>query len=281
MSELSVVILTYNEEENIAQALESVCGWADKVVVLDSFSTDKTVEIASTYPCEIFTNRFKGYADQRNHSIKNLGVDSEWMLFLDADEWVSVEAKEEIKKLISKVPKENGFYIKRRFIWMGKWIRRGYYPTWLLRLFRTHKSHCESRLVNEHIVVDGDIGFLQNDIIHDDQKGISEWINRQNKFATLEMEELFKNRNNKDENLNVTFFGTQAERKRWLREKIWNKLPPLIRPFFYFHYRYFVRGGFLDGKEAFIYHFLQGLWLPFLIDVKYLMKKKQVKSEKK
>jgi len=164
---------------------------------------------------------------------------------------------------------------------MGKWIKRGYYPTWILRLFRHGKAHCEERAVNEHLIVEGDTGYLQNDFIHGDLKGLSEWIDKHNKYATREALELYKNETNvNQEEIRDRLFGSQAERKRWIRHKIWNKLPPLIRPMFYFIYRYFLAGGFLDGKSAFIYHFLQALWFPMLIDIKFLEMKRKSKKDK-
>ncbi|MBI5373873.1 MAG: glycosyltransferase family 2 protein [Candidatus Schekmanbacteria bacterium] len=266
---LSVIILTYNEEQNIAQVLGSVCGWAEDVLILDSFSTDRTLEIAREFKCSISQNKFENYAIQRNYALQKLPVKTEWVLFLDADEWAPDDLKNEITSLIASNPEENGYFIKWRLIWMGKWIKRGYYPTWMLRLFRYGKAHCEGRSMNEHIIVEGKTGYLKFDFIHEDKKGITDWIEKHNKYASREAEELFKNPEEEGQ-IDVSLFGTQAQRKRWLRYRIWNNLPPLIRPFIYFFYRYVLTGGFLDGRAAFIYHFLQGLWFQFLIDVKYL-----------
>ncbi len=268
---LAVIILTYNEEANIAQALDSVAGWADECHVLDSLSTDRTVEIARQYGARISQNKFVDYARQRNHALDYLPIRSEWVLFLDADEWLPDAIKQEISTLIAISPEENGFYIAWRLIWMGRWIRRGYYPTWILRLFRYGKGRCEDRAVNEHLIVDGATGRLRNDFIHEDRKGVTDWIAKHNGYATREALELFNTRAASNyQEIDARLFGTQAQRKRWLRYKVWNRLPPLIRPLFYFFYRYILAGGFLDGREAFIYHFLQGLWFPILIDVKYL-----------
>lgn len=266
---LSVIILTYNEEANIAQALDSVCGWAEKVFILDSFSTDQTVKIAEKYHCAIFRNPFENYAKQRNYALEKLPINTEWVMFLDADEWIPDDLKNEIASVIASDPQENGFFIKFRLIWMNHWIRRGYYPTWLLRLFRYGKGRCETRSLNEHCFVEGKKGYLQHDLMHQDRKSVHEWIDKHNRYAVKEAQELI-HAELQPFPKNARLFGTQAERKKWLRYHIWNKLPPLIRPFFYFFYRYMLKGGFMDGKAAFIYHFLQGLWFPFLIDVKYL-----------
>lgn len=270
---LTVVILTYNEEANLPQALRSVCGWAQQVIVLDSLSTDRTVEIARESGCEIFQNRFVDYAKQRNHALA-LPIRNEWVFFLDADEWLEEELKQEIRTVITGNPPENGFFIKLRFIWMGRWIRRGYYPTWILRLARRGYVRCEARGVNEHLIVNPPVGRLKHDLIHEDRKDLADWIAKHIHYARREAEELLKRdgRVAQDE-INARLFGTQAERKRWLRRHLWERLPPLVRPWLYFTYRFVLRGGFLDGRRAFIYHFLQALWFPLLIDVFYLQKK--------
>ncbi len=245
--------------------------WAKEVHVLDSFSTDDTVNIALSRACIVTQHEFVDFSKQRNYAIENLPIGSTWILFLDADERLTTELKAEISEMVRSEPVENGFYLNRRLIWMGKWIRRGYYPTWILRMMRVGKGRCEDRSVNEHLIVEGKVGYLRNDFIHDDHKGIHDWIEKHNIYASREAAELMTRKEAaNEEQIPISFRGAQAERKRWLRLRIWNRLPPLVRPFLYFLYRYFFMGGFLDGSRAFIFHFLQGLWFPLLIDIKYL-----------
>ena len=177
---LAIIILTHNEETNILQALDSVIGWANEVFVLDSFSTDRTLEIARQYGCQITQNKFENFSKQRNCALDDLRIRSEWVLFLDADEWLPGQLKQEISTLIAMSPAENGFYVKRRLIWMGRWIRRGYYPCWILRLFRYGHARCEDRTVNEHLIVNGTTGYLRNDFMHEDRKGVTAWITKHN-----------------------------------------------------------------------------------------------------
>ena len=277
---VAVVILTFNEQLNLAQALRSVHGWAHEVYVFDSFSADRTVEIARELGAQVMQHRFENYARQRNAALDLLPIRSDWVLFLDADEWLPEALKLEIDALIASNPVENGFYLPRRFIWMGRWIRRGYYPTWILRLFRRGKGRCEDRSVNEHFTVEGATGRLRNDFIHEDLRGVSDWIDKHNRYTTLEAQELFRQRSEQAGEIDARLFGTQAQRKRWLRHRVFNRMPPLLRPFLYWAYRYVLLGGFLDGREAFIYHFLQALWYQFLIDVKYLeMKWQQARND--
>jgi glycosyltransferase involved in cell wall biosynthesis len=270
-SNVAVVILTLNEAANLPHAIRSVLGWAREIVVVDSNSSDGTAEIARDMGARFFINKFESYSHQRNFALEGTGIASEWILFLDADEWVTDDLKREITLLINSNPKENGFFVKWRMIWMGKWIRRGYYPTWILRLLRRGKGRCEQRSVNEHLIVEGGTGYLSCDFIHEDRKGLDHWLHKHVGYATKEADELLRrDQQALQTEIDAKFWGSQAQRKRWVRYRIWNRLPPLIRPFIYFFYRLILRGGILDGREAVIYHFLHALWLPFLIDAKYL-----------
>jgi glycosyltransferase involved in cell wall biosynthesis len=266
---LAVIILTYNEESNLPQALRSVCGWAEQVIVLDSFSTDRTVEIAEGFGCEVYRHPFEDYAKQRNHAL-TLPIRHEWLFFLDADEWLPGDLKAEIASLIASRPAQNGFYVKMRFIWMARWIRRGYYPSWILRLVRCGQVRCEDRPVNEHLIVDGVTGRLQNDFVHEDRKGIGDWVAKHNAYAAREARELLRQRTAEYRELDGRLFGSPPQRNRWIRQRIWERMPPLLRPFLYFLYRYVVRLGFLDGRAGLVYHTLHGLWYPLLISCKYL-----------
>ncbi|MCK6589043.1 MAG: glycosyltransferase family 2 protein [Polyangiaceae bacterium] len=270
--DLAVVILTYNEEDNIAQALGSVCGWARQVFVLDSWSSDRTLEIANQFDCIVQQNKFEDYGRQRNHALDALPITTQWIFFLDADEWIPSDLRREITDVLARSPRENGFLVKYRMMWMGRWIKRGYYPTWLLRLFRRGKARCERRSVNEHLILEGEAGRLENDFIHEDRKSLSRWIQKHDAYAEREPAELFKE---PEGYIDASLFGTQAERKRWVRYKVWNRLPPLVRPVAYFWYRYFLRGGILDGREGFVFHALQAFWFPLLIDAKYLEMKRR------
>lgn len=271
MNSVVVIILTFNEEANISYALDSVKEWANEIYVLDSYSTDKTVQLVKEYGIKVFENEFEDFGKQRNYALENLPINSEWVFFLDADEWLPELLKNEIDELIEGNPIENGFYLKWRLMWMGSWVRRGYYPTWVLRLFRYGKAICGDRSVSEHLIIDGETAYLENDFIHEDRKGVADWISKHNDYSSREAKELIRNRddiNYKD--INADLFGTQAQRKLWVRYKVWERLPLLVRPFLYFFYRYFLRGGFLDGRAGFTYNFLQGLWFPMLTSIKYL-----------
>lgn len=214
----------------------------------------------------VFTRPFDNYAAQRNFAIQSLPIRTEWILFLDADEYLSEELKQEISRVV-RDSEVNGYYIKRRFYFMGKWIKwGGYYPTWILRLFKKDRGLFE-REVNEHLVIEGVTAKLQNDFADRNLKSLSFWWEKHIGYAQKEAEDLFR-QNKLHESFKLT--GSQAERKSWLRYKVWNKLPVMIRPFIYFFYRYFLRLGFLDGGRGFIFHFMHGLVYFLLIDIFYL-----------
>lgn len=267
---LTVVVLTWNEELNIEQCLRSVLGWAEQVVVVDSFSTDHTAGIARTLGAELYANTFEDYATQRNWALDNLELRNEWLLFLDADEYLTDELKEEIAGTLPVTDCE-GFFLKRRLYFLGHWIRHGgYYPSWILRLFRRGGARF-ARGVNEHVHLEGKVGYLQHDFIHDSKKPIGDWIDKHNRYASLEAEALFCGQEDGELRFIGDFLrGTPVRRKKWLRQKFYDRLPLFLRPFLFFVYRYFLRLGFLDGRAGFVYHFLQGFWFMMLIDLKYL-----------
>lgn len=275
---LSVIILTYNEELNIRNCLESVKDIAESIYIVDSFSPDGTIGIAKEYTEKIYQHPFKDQASQFNWALENLPVSTEWIMRLDADERITPELKNEITKELYKIPQEiTGLYVKRRVYFMGRWIKHGgYYPTWLLRIFRKGKAVCEQKNMDEHIVIlRGETAKLANDIIDENHKGLSFWIDKHNKFAEREMRETVNIHNMRTgEEINPHLTGGQVQRKRWLKKNVYLKLPLFFRPLFYYIYRYVFWLGFLDGKEGLIFHFLQGFWYRFLVDAKIYEYKK-------
>ena len=271
---LDVVILTRNEEENLPYALASVIGWAEAVWVVDAHSTDRTAVIAGAAGAHVVTHEFTGYAAQRTWALRTLPFTGDWVLFLDADEAVTPELRAELSAVLaSPPPGVAGFYVKRRFVFLGRWLRRGgYYPVWLLRVMRHRTARCEERAVDEHLLVEGPTARLRHDLVHEDHRPLSRWVDRHNQYATLTAREL-RYGGSRDA-LTARWDGTQAERKRWWYERVYRRAPLGLRAAAYFFYRYVVRGGFLDGREGFIYHVLQGLWYRVLTDAKLLEAKR-------
>jgi len=182
---VSVLILTYNEEVNLPYALESVVGWAGQIVVVDSYSTDRTVEIAQSYGADVYQHSYESARNQRNWALQNPSYHHEWILYIDADEQVSPQLQQEIADVLASVPESvAGFLVRRRFIFLGKWLRHGGFYTWFLRLFRRDRCRFDEFNIFEIPIVQGKIGRLNNDIIHQDHKSLSDWIAKQNLRAS-------------------------------------------------------------------------------------------------
>ncbi|MGB2705791.1 MAG: glycosyltransferase family 2 protein [Candidatus Omnitrophota bacterium] len=278
---ISVLILTKDEEPNIRQCLESI-KWADEIFIVDSGSSDKTLEIAGEYTGEISYHPFENYSRQRNNALNNLPVNNGWVLNLDADHRVSEDLRRELFALFEKEINKDikGFLISRRTIFMKRWIRHGgHYPTYHAVLFRKGYGFCEDRLYDQHFVVNGKVKILKGDIIDIITDSITKFIERHNRWSTLEAAEfLTGNPSEKSSAVRPDPFGNPMERRRFLRDT-YNRAPLFIRAFLYFLLRYFFRLGFLDGKEGFVFHFLQGFWYRFLVDAKiYEIRRKTEKS---
>ena len=261
---LSVVVLTYNEEIHLRRCLSSVRDIAREIVVVDSFSTDATVRIAGESGARVLQHEFSNQAQQFNWALDAANLSSDWILRLDADEYLTDELRDEIAERLSAVPASvAGFSMKRRVYFLGRWIRHGgYYPSIMVRLFRRGKGRSDMREMDEHIVVDGAIERLKEDFIDENLKGLEDWIAKHNRYATREAQASLRS-------VSAQYVsGDEETGRRVARRKIFLALPPFFRSFCYFIYRYFFRLGFLDGKEGLIFHFLQGFWYRFLVDAK-------------
>jgi glycosyltransferase involved in cell wall biosynthesis len=273
---VSVIVLACNEETNLPDCLKSLARLECEIFVVDSGSTDRTLEIAAASGASVFQHPFENYAKQRNWAQNNLPIRTEWVLHLDSDERLTPELVDEIEQVVHHAPADvDGFLLRRRTVFMGKWIKYGgHYPSFHLRLFRNGKGSCESRLYHQHFLVDGKVRPLRHDFIDVIMSDISVWSLRHIRWAELEARAILDSPVG-ERLVHGSYFGNAVERRRWLREEFYHRFPLLLRPFLYWVYRYFVRLGFLDGKEGLIFHFLQGFWAQFLVDVKIYEARKQ------
>lgn len=262
----SVVILTFNSELSIRDTLASVQALTDDIHIVDSFSKDSTVEIARSMGANVVEHTFEHYGAQRNWAIDSLQLRYPWQLHLDADERLTPELCAEIAALLDDPPL-NGYYLPRVMTFLNRPIRHGaMYPTWHMRLFRTPYGRCESRRYDQHFyLTEGTSAQLRHDMIDDLRMPLTEWTFRHNRWSDAEVEEQSAQRD--DGRIQPRFSGNPVERKRYLRH-LYNNAPLFVRPFGLFFYRYFLRLGFLDGTEGFIFYVLQTFWFRFLIDAK-------------
>jgi len=278
--ELSVIILTYNEEANLHTSLSSLQKLDAEIFIIDSGSSDRTIEIAKEYNCQVFNNPWENYAQQLNWGLKNLPITTPWIMRLDADERLTPELVTEIKEKLPLTPKNiGGYQMKRRVFFMGRWIRHGgYYPTWLLSIWRNGNGICEQRWMDEHIILsEGEIVDLQNDIIDENQKGLSFWVNKHNSYADREVKDMLAMEKAEENQQNILDNSqtSQASQRRWVKKNLYVKSPLFLRAFIYWLLRYTIGLGFLDGIEGMMFHFLQGFWYRFLVDAKIYELKRQ------
>jgi glycosyltransferase involved in cell wall biosynthesis len=282
-TKITVIVITYNEEYNIRQCLESVKGFTDDIIVIDSKSTDSTVEIAKDYTKNIYIIEQGHWAEIRNWAMRNADIKYEWVLFLDADEVLTSDLKLEISQLIESDPADNGFYIKRRFIFLNKWLKHGgLYPE-VLRLFRYKYTTYIMAGDVEYALVEGKTGKLKSDIIHNDLKPISYWIEKHNRISARAVDQYFLEKEmgfRPNENLPAEFELEGGAYKHWIKKNLWDKIPLIARPFIIFGYAYFFKLGILDGVEGFYYHSLQAFWYRILISVKIKEKIIQIKNKR-
>jgi glycosyltransferase involved in cell wall biosynthesis len=279
---ISVIVLTYNEEANIAACLDSVAGWVEEIFVVDSGSTDQTLAIAKAYTPHHVHHAFVNYGRQRNWALQNLPLQTEWVLHLDADHRVSEELKNELSGLFARGFSSDikGFLISRRTIFLGRWIKwGGHYPVYHAVLFRRGCGACEDRRYDQHVVVAGALQVLHGDIIDVIGDSLTRFVERHNRWATLEAIDQLTHRP-EGNSLQASPRGNQQEKRRFQRNMFY-KLPLFLRSFLFLAYRMVVKLGFLDGKEGIIFHFLQGFWFRFLVDAKIFEIQSKVRREGK
>jgi glycosyltransferase involved in cell wall biosynthesis len=290
MLDISVVILTYNEEIHIQRCIENVRGFASEIFLVDSFSSDRTIEIAESLGAKVFQNKWENnHARQLNWALENLPIRTKWVFRLDADEYLLPELVEELRQKTTDLPDDiTGILFKRRHIFLGKWMKKGIYPIRLLRMFQYRKAVCEQRWMDEYMqLLEGTSVEFEHDFVDHNLNNLSCFVSKHNGYAIreaidlLDVElQLIKSANNSVSVDNSgEAFGIQAviKRKKKLR---YARQPLFWRSFAYFVYRYFFRLGFLEGKEGFLWHFLQGWWYRTLVDAKIYEIKKACGTDK-
>lgn len=284
MLDISVIILTYNEEIHIKRCLDNVSPFVKQIFIIDSYSADSTLEIAKGYSnVIILQNKWVNYATQFNWALENASINSKWVLRLDADEYLTDELKDELKKRLQVLPDDiTGIVFPLRRVWMGKIIRHGMPQVKLLRLFQYGKAKSEVRLMDEHIqLLEGTSIDFNYEFADDNLNNLSWWTNKHIGYAIREAVDLLDMEYDLTGSAHADSqkeLNSQAKSKRLKKHK-YAKQPLFWRSFAYFCYRYFLKFGFLDGKEGFLWHFLQGWWYRTLVDAKIFEIKKACGNE--
>lgn len=260
---VSVLIPAKNEEINLPACLNSVAR-ADEVLVVDSQSSDRSVEIAESYGAKVIQFYFNGHwPKKKNWALENLPFRNEWVLIVDCDERIPPELWEEIAQVIQQ-PNFDGYYLNRKVFFLGTWIRHGgKYPDWNLRLLKHQKGRYENlsteavpntgdNEVHEHVILQGNVGYLKQDMLHEDFRDIYQWLERHNRYSNWEARVYLNLLMGSDDSgtIEANFFGNSIQRKRFLK-KIWVRLP--FKPLLRFILFYIIQRGFLDGRAGYIY----------------------------
>lgn len=274
MIPLTVLAVTRNEERNIGRCLESVHGWADQILVIDSESADRTVTIAGRYAEEVRTlpyehGRIIPWIFQ--WGLDNLPIRNPWVLILEADQALTPALRDEIGALLARPEvAEDGFYIRRVQIFRGRRIRfGGYGGKHLLKLFRRERGELDPHEQDTRVYVRGRVGRLRAPLEEWNQKedAILFYLEKHLRYAEAFAREEVERRRGRPWKGRPRLFGTPDERVLWLK-RLYYRLPLFVRPALYFLYRYFFRLGILDGANGFLFHFLQAFWFRLIVDVR-------------
>jgi len=259
MMAVSIFIQTLNEEDNLPGLLESVA-WSDDIVVLDSLSTDGTEEIARAAGCRFFARAFDGRGPHQNWAMENIDFKHRWVFYLDADERMTPELKEEILTIADLEPEPASpaaYYCGRKNFFMGKWLKHAMPPGYIMRFFQPPKIRF-ARLANPVPTVDGEVGYLQEHFLHNNfSKGLREWFERHNRYSSYEAEETM--RALRDQPVRLRNLLTRDPMTRRLELKNLSFRMP-GRPILKFLYMYFLKLGILDGRAGLTYCVLQTIY---------------------
>ena len=283
MATLSIIILTLNEELHLKRCIQKVKPIASDIYVVDSFSNDKTLEIAQQNGAQVFQNKWPGnQAAQFNWALENLPIKTKWVLRLDADEYLLPELIKEIQEKLDTIPDDiAGLVFKRRHIFMDKWMKRGVYPVKLLRLFQYGKASSEQRWMDEHIQLhEGNILEFEHDFVDHNLNNLSWFLQKHIGYAIREAIDILDIELNITESSNIKNHLTPQALQKREKKYSYLKKPLFWRSFAYFIYRYFFKMGFLEGKEGFMWHFFQGWWYRTLVDAKIWEIKKACGTDK-
>ena len=285
MVDLTIIILTKNEEKNIEKCIRSINKVAKRIVLIDSYSDDDTVNLAKKMGAEVYVHLFENHAAQFNWALENIDINTKWVLKIDADEELTPALAEEIDNRLDTLSAAvTGVILRRRVYFMGRWLKHGgKYPELLLRIFKFGHGMSEMKLMDEHLIVtDGEVVTLKNDFIDNNNKSLEWWIGKHNWYSNKEVLEQQQNKGSINENelVEKTNTSLQAKIKRFVKQHGYYSLPKFLRAHLYFIYRYYIRLGFLDGVEGKIYTFLQAYWYRFLVDAKmYECEKYDIRME--
>lgn len=284
----SFIVITFNEEIHLPRLLNSIDDLNAPLFVLDSGSTDATLEIAAKFEATVLQNKFENHPKQWDFALRQFNIQTPWVICLDADQLVTPELKQYLLTFREEDNRDvNGIYFNRKNFFKGKWIRHGgYYPFYMLKMFRYGVGYSDLNENMDHrFIVPGKTlvwkkGWLLEENLK--ENNIHFWIEKHNRYSDLvASEEVERMQTLRRQTTTPKFWGSPYERTAWLKG-LWWRQPRYIRPMLYFTYRMIFRLGILDGRTGIVFHFLQGFWFRLIVDVKIdeLLKQQQNETTK-
>jgi glycosyltransferase involved in cell wall biosynthesis len=272
MTKITAVVLTLNEEKHVSRCLEALEGVVDDVLIADCYSSDATLAIAAQHNVRVVQREWDDHASQFNWALTQIGADTDWVLRMDADEYLTPTLKREIRERLPLLGREiDGVVCGLKVKFQGRVLQfGGASSVHLLRLFRAGRGRCESRWMDEHIRVEGATTRFEGAIVDENLGSLSWWTSKHNRYASREAAEMLnlEYRCISRDDAGGGHMAPQAARKRWLKETVYLRLPGGLRALAYFLYRYFLLLGFLDRRQGAVFHVLQGFWYRYLVDAK-------------
>lgn len=271
---LTGIILAKNEEANLPFAIASLQKLGAFIFVVDSGSTDGTVELAKSRGCAVAFHPWKNHSDQFSWAMHNCPFDTDWFCRLDADEYLTDDLIDELAQSLPRLSSDvTGLDVKRRVIFLGKWIRHGgVYPIWSVRFWRKGCAKIEDNMDEHIITMRGRVIRLRNDLVDYNRRGLGPWIDKHNFYSDREAADYIAKKFG-----DYHLLSGHAAHQRFLKTRLYYQIPPLLRAFVFWFYRYIFRLGFLDGTPGYLYQFLQAYWYRTLVDAKvyeYLLNEK-------
>lgn len=269
---LTAIILTFNEKLHLQRCIDSLKGVCSEIIVIDSFSTDETQKIAELNEVRFIQNSWINYSTQLNWGLQNGGITTDWVIRVDADEYITPELASEIRiKLPTMNAEVHGIMVKRLMFFFDKPLKKGgMYPIWHTKIWRNGSAICEQKWMDERMkLFHGESAFFEGDLVDHNLNNLTWWIQKHNTYATREAVDILDAKYNftNAEVVVHNLLGNGEERRRWFKQMYLN-LPLFLRPLLFWFVRFFLQGGFLEGKRGFIWNFLQCGWYRFLVDAK-------------
>lgn len=264
-ADITAIILTKNEEVNIVDCIQSIASVAKRIVVVDSFSSDRTVDLAKQCGAQVYQHPFENYAKQYNYGVEKADINTVWTLRIDADERLTLGSAAELERLCNENMNTDvtGIILRFKKNFLGRDLYHGgVYPWKKMNCYKTKAGAIEDRNMDEHIVLSyGKTIEMKQDCLHFDFKDLEYFIHKHNWYSSRETVDYFENVESKKDNRQLDF-------RTWIKMNIYYNLPIGTRAHIYYLYRYYIKMGFLDGKEGRIYAFLQAYWYRYLVDAK-------------